>query len=88
MYLNPKYMKIKYGKNEKMRFGAVHTPRRNMVNADYRGDAREREIYIVGNYSHVPLVIMTPSARSRCGEVQPHGEVDLVALVAAGIRFT
>ena len=31
MYLNPKYMKIKYGKYEKMRFGAAHTPRRNMV---------------------------------------------------------
>ena len=31
MYLNPKYMKIKYGKYEKMRFGAAHTPRQNMV---------------------------------------------------------
>ena len=31
MYLNPKYMKIKYGKYEKMRFGAAHTHRRNVV---------------------------------------------------------
>ena len=48
MYLNPKYMKIKYMENMKKcvsRRGTHTAPKHGET--DYRGDAREREIYVV-----------------------------------------
>ena len=63
MYLNPKYIKIKYGNMKKMPFSGAHTPRRNMVKPMIAA-MRESVKYIYrAFFSSTP----TQSARRRIG---------------------